>query len=324
MSDSKPIISDLAGLSKPLTKLIETVANGLGVCFEPLRIRRRAKAEAQAVIISARAQAEVTAINARAEADALAVATKAEADAAVIAAKNAEELRKLELRAEERIRKLEDRRQRNIEAIVQKAAEELPGSVSTNPVEEDWVVNFFEQCKDIKDEEMQTLWARLLAGEIADPGSFSPRTLALVKVLRKADAHLFTKYCTFVWRQGGRAPVRFVTILNAGVENLRAETLTQMELFHLHSLGLIQYNHITSFNFGGTPGTVALIYGPVCHVITLTKERPNFDVGHSILTDIGQELAAVAGPTPNETYRQAVVAWLREIGLAVHETPSSL
>ena len=32
-------------------------------------------------------------------------------------------------------------------------------------MEEDWIANFFDKCRIVSDSEMQSLWARVLAGE---------------------------------------------------------------------------------------------------------------------------------------------------------------
>src|SRR5712691_8920424 len=80
-----------------------------------------------------------------------------------------------------------------------KAAKEMPESVSDKPVEQDWVSRFLEDCQDVSNEDMQTVWGRLLAGEVTKPGSFSFRTLATVKMLRPEVANLFTRLCSFVW-----------------------------------------------------------------------------------------------------------------------------
>jgi hypothetical protein len=53
-----PAISDLAGLSEPFCKLIEATRAGLGVMYEPRRIRNRALAERDASIIKATGEKE--------------------------------------------------------------------------------------------------------------------------------------------------------------------------------------------------------------------------------------------------------------------------
>ena len=40
-------VKDLAGLSQPLTKLVEVVSQGIGTLYEPIHIKRIAKARAE-------------------------------------------------------------------------------------------------------------------------------------------------------------------------------------------------------------------------------------------------------------------------------------
>src|SRR5437867_3453461 len=106
-------IKDLTGLSKPLEKAVDAIRAAVGTWYEPTRIRREA----------------------RAKADALAIYAEGEM-------KNADKLR----RAAGRIAAVEARRQTNIEAIADRTLGEIPERVSTAPVDPDWVSLFFEEC----------------------------------------------------------------------------------------------------------------------------------------------------------------------------------
>ncbi len=49
----------------------------------------------------------------------------------------------------------------------------------------------------ISDEQMQALWAKILAGEANGPGRFSKKTVNIVASLDKSDAEAFTTLCGF-------------------------------------------------------------------------------------------------------------------------------
>jgi uncharacterized protein DUF2806 len=147
--------------SDSVTKFIECVSKGLGAAYEPTAIVRKAKAEAQASLILA--QAEV-------------------------------DKRELTIRAAQRLAHIETRRQQNIESITDKALKELPVTVSKDPVSEDWTAHFFESCQDVGEEEMQNLWARLLAGEVAQPRTFSRRTMETLRTFSSEDAITLTEF----------------------------------------------------------------------------------------------------------------------------------
>jgi len=159
-------IKDIAGLSEPITKLIETVSSAIGTLYEPKKIRLRARAEAEASIIQAEAEAEKKTI---------------------------------EYFASERIKYLELRRQQNIEKITNIAENQLPEEVSTQKVDEDWIIQFFNIAQDVSSEELQMIWGKLLAGEVTKPGSFSLLTINLVKMISQDDAIKFKKLCNYVW-----------------------------------------------------------------------------------------------------------------------------
>ena len=67
----------------------------------------------------------------------------------------------------------EMRKQKNIENIVSEAKTILQDEeeVAKEAVNEDWLMRFFNSIQDISNEDMQKLWAKVLAGEIKNPNS---------------------------------------------------------------------------------------------------------------------------------------------------------
>lgn len=156
---------NIGQLSEPATKLIEVLAQGVGGLYQPIGTVRAANAEAKAAAIRAQANLVVGDIKRRAA-----------------------------LRAEFQ----EIRYQENLDAISELALQELPASVSNDSVETDWVDSFVEQAKRVSDTEMRKVWARVLASEVARPGSFSRRTLTFLKDLEKHEAIAFTELCSYL------------------------------------------------------------------------------------------------------------------------------
>jgi hypothetical protein len=163
------LIQGGTAIPNAVAKLIDTVGSQIGLFLEPTHIRRKGQAEADVLVSEA----------------------KAKADIAVIKLQNKQAIQHIEDRTVERLRKREEKRQANLEAIAAKATQELPQAVSDAPVDEDWIAQFLNHSQDVSNEQMQTLWGRLLAGEVTKPGSFSLRALAIVKVMSKDDANLF-------------------------------------------------------------------------------------------------------------------------------------
>lgn len=212
-------------LTKPITTLIEKLADATGVYFEPKRIERKAKADAKAVIIKKRAEMKANDIETRANA---------------------------RLHAEEVIK------QKNIESIIQKA---LPGvNKNANPadIDDDWLVNFFEKAKLTSDDQVQEIWARILSGEANKPQSYSRRTINLLAEMSKADAMQFTKLAAFSCNIGGWVPLVFSTDDDIYTENgVDFDSLT-----HLDSLGLIKFEPLGGYQKASKTkgGNLLLIY----------------------------------------------------------------
>ncbi|MDR6195610.1 DUF2806 domain-containing protein [Siphonobacter sp. SORGH_AS_0500] len=89
--------------------------------------------------------------------------------------------------------------QMNLENVVGIAASTLLNEepISDEPVDEDWLTRFFKYAESISSEEMQTLWGRILAGEIREPKSFSLRTLDIIRNLSQDDANIFLELSAF-------------------------------------------------------------------------------------------------------------------------------
>lgn len=155
-----------ADLTEPLNKLIETIKEGIGAIYEPTKIRRKAKAISDAMITLTNAE----------------ISSKELVD-----------------RAAQRLGYQEIKRQINIESIISKTITNLPEKVDDTQVNPDWISNFFEQCKDISNEELQELWSRLLAREVASPSQISQRTLSILKTLTSAEARIFQIVSNLCW-----------------------------------------------------------------------------------------------------------------------------
>jgi len=186
-------IKDLAGLSQPMTKLIEVVEKGVGQLFKPWQIKRIADAKVYEI--------ERVALALEKNSDALKTLeydgekVKLLCEQRGVSPEAAQELIALNERAVSRLTHRELRRQANIEKAVHYAMDELlqVEHVSAEPVAEDWIARFFNIVEDVSNEKMQQLWGRILAGEIKRPKRYSLRTLEALRNISPEEAELFRK-----------------------------------------------------------------------------------------------------------------------------------
>ena len=258
MPDDKSIsVVNLGPLSKPADTLIKKVSSAVGGLFEPWQIERVAKAQAKADLIKAQSEIQIT---------------------------------DLHRRAMHRFVEEEAQRQENMEKITEKALPQLEDKSDPSQMENDWVTNFFDKSRIISDNEMQGIWAKVLAGEANAPGTYSKRTVNFLGDLDKSDAELFQNLCSFGWLVGAFTPL----IFDSEAEIYNKKGINFNSLTHLDSIGLIQFQSLSGFKRIGLPKNFDAFYCGKPLFLELPKEEKNdISIGKILLTKLGQELVSV-------------------------------
>jgi hypothetical protein len=156
-------ISDLAGLSKPIEKLLEIGEKLL----EPYFITRRAKADVKAALILHDGEVDL-----------------------------AERKRQ----AAERLVGQELQKHDNLTTILRKAIKHVDGSASISNdrvgPDADWIFRFGLEAQEISEETLQDLWARLLARASQSPAKYPRRLFHAVKDLEPAEVLMLDELAT--------------------------------------------------------------------------------------------------------------------------------
>lgn len=276
MAEQNNSIVNLGDLAEPAKILIEKVSDAVGGAFKPYQIKRVAKAEAEAEIIKANAQIEIS---------------------------------ELQQRALNRFLIEEATKQENIESITKKAIPQLKEGADPGKIERDWIVDFFDKSRIVSDEEMQTLWSSILAGEANQPGTYSKRTLHLMASLDKKDAQLFTKLCGFVWFIGTPVPLVF----DSQNEIYTNNGVNFTSLKHLDAIGLISFESVSGYVRKGLPKTALTAYAGKPAILEFPNDENNqLNIGHALFTDAGTQLAQFCGNSFADGFREyAMSEWLK-------------
>lgn len=276
MSDPTSLVN-LGGLAKPATVLIKKISDAIGACFEPWQIRRVARARADAEKIEAVTQIEIT---------------------------------NLQRRAMERLFVEEAKKQDNIESITAGALPMLDQDADPSQVEDDWIVNFFDKCRLVSDEEMQALWSTVLAGEANGPGKYSKRTVNLLGSLDKKDAKRFASLCRFSVLDGLPMPL----VYDVSHELYQLAGITFVDLKHLDDIGLISFESLAGYKLSNQPKTIGLSIGGKPLVVTFAADETNsLDVGHALFTQTGKELAGLCNEEPIEGFLDYLIGeWVHK------------
>ncbi|MDE0012830.1 MAG: DUF2806 domain-containing protein [Candidatus Poribacteria bacterium] len=268
MSDNP--LANVGDLGKPFDTLVKKIAKGVGTLYEPRRIGNVAEAEAEASKIKAESEIEITDLHRRAE----------------------------QRRIEE-----EAKHQKNMEDITAKAAPHLNEDANPDAMDDDWVANLFDKCRIVSDDEMQSLWARVLATEANTPGTLSKRTVNLLSDFDKSDADLFTRLCGFGWVVRDVVPLVF----DVQADTYIRKGITFDTLSHLDTIGLIQFDGLAGFKQISLPKRFAVsYYGKLLYLEMPQDANNELNIGKVLLTKIGQELAPICGSKPVEGFYEYV------------------
>ncbi|MDE0303257.1 MAG: DUF2806 domain-containing protein [Albidovulum sp.] len=173
--------------------------------------------------------------------------------------------------------------QRAVEFLSSLGSEGIPDPESdASEVDPDWLNHFAGYAEKASSENVRDLWARVLAGEVRHPGSFSLTTLRLLAEFDRQMASWFQEEAEF--RVMGKYILR--------PDDLRGERLSRM-LF-LEEVGLIHNaanigGVVHNFN-PGSQGFAVLPEGDLCLRIHFDQKVPLKVIP---MTRVGREIAAI-------------------------------
>ncbi len=310
-------IEDIPGLPEPLKKLIQVVSYGVGAVARPWLLRKDDKMLSDA--------------NKVLEAGGLPVGTV--------------DLESLTAQVAARVTYQEAKRQRNLGQIVEEAQKALPESVSTEPVDSDWINRFFTSAQDISNEQMQHVWGRLLAGEVTMPGSFSLRALDCLRNLTSADARVFSLACEFaLYDDSGTAflispypaPLSGLVVHMSGPRSISEQASKFRQLYEskgldyqhiqlLSELGLIRFSREEECRFKSEfPASfrASVRVGPRTLVVEKEDPEATLTMPSMSLTSVGRELFRLHTPAANLEFEALLVQAIENAGFQVRWEPS--
>ena len=322
---------------KALEKLLDYTVDFL---VEPLlgdwKARREVRANLTRALGEARANQILAIGRAVAEVEAQKVRALTEAPTEVAPGLGTDEL-------DRRIQRNLERRLGNIAAIVDKARLALPaGDVPDVEPDVGWTSSFSSGAQGASSDEMQDLWARILAGEIASPGCTSVRTLAILRNLDQSTAQLFKRLCSLavsirlpdgicldhrVISIGGKAGSNSLQAYQLGFDALNV--LNEYELIISDYNSWFDYRTCIATRLGSMPDlTIPLGFtyqGQLWGLIPETERdlSEEFRVSGVSLTRAGRELSKVVELEPVPEYDEALRDHFAKSSLTLVPVPDS-
>lgn len=271
-------------LVSPCEKLIEALQSAIGKAYDPRYVRKMADAKAY-------------------EIKRISMALSESSDIPIVYDKgdfsmDTTDFDQLVKRTQNRLAFQELRKQANIEAVLSNAYNNLleEPKVSDEPIDQDWLIRFFNSVEDISNEQMQRLWGKLLAGETMKPRTFSIRTLNILKNLTHSEAELFKRVSPYVLSCPGNDKKSFLDYYLphplSNVSLLEKNNIFFPEIMILNEAGIISQNAFISVAMHLEPKETDWIVGSQAKIECYNGGDSPIRLSSSafILTEAGKEL----------------------------------
>ena len=320
-------VSDVLGLSKAAGEarkatenIVKSVEKGLGKFSDPMMkvINAKADAKAEEITSLARLESQKNELNLYLEFVNSLKASEAPPAAVALVGRTIE--RQIIENSEKQL---------NREHVANLLFQELPhvneGASSNEEIDEDWLSSFWSFVEQKSSEDIQRIYARILAGECLKPGSYSSRLLQILSVMTKKDAHAFEAICSMsISDEGGAYLIEPLDEFDNFLEEeiLSTPGLNEFTLHDLESLGLLGRSSIMAFSEGDN-GRVKNIGGITCSVKITDSEllRENEHYITAIpFSKPAEELRSIISITPNDGYYRALTKFASEfLGVELKE-----
>lgn len=183
----------------------------------------------------------------------------------------------------------------------------------------DWFMRFYEIVGNISDEKVQDMWARIMAGEINKPQSFSLRTLDVLKNIGKPEAELFSNILSHCVFRG------YSIFLPNYDEYLEKCGISYSQIMKLSEHDLIYNDATLVLNFSITEKEEILFINGK-YILTIGARNGNVEkvaIKQFPLTTVGKELATLIEQSISDDdfvlFAKALALKNKNINVQVHE-----
>ena len=207
-------------------------------------------------------------------------------------------------------------KQQNLELIMRQTIAYSDNNTGDDP-DPDWLTAFMQMAENISSPKMQNLWAKILALEISNPGSFSVKSLKILKSMTQKEAQLFQRACVLASQVNDREVKTIIIGYNKPVAQLslfktpfhfRINTglyrLPYSALMTLSELGLIHGNELESGKLNCIEPLMINYNG---EHLKLQAKTSHLHLVYYRFTPTGNELSALIPDNPIDEYLKTII-----------------
>lgn len=221
--------------------------------------------------------------------------------------------KELSERAAQRLVASEVNKQKNMEDVIQRADEILQKEPSNELTSEESDQGWVEDCLDgagkAYDDELKDYWAKLLAGEIRNPGKYSKRITNFMKTISQKDAERIKKICPYVmYDMKGDA-----VILRYNGEKISYEDISFLaELRLLNSSSFV----VKQYKFAKGKGQAFFFKKNIGYLLKIDKEEYALPI--YAVTQLGKEVLSIVDDA------EADIDYLKDFSISITKRKSDL
>jgi hypothetical protein len=167
------------------------------------------------------------------------------------------------------------------------------------------MTRFINSIEDISNEEMQNIWAKILAGEIKHPNTYSLRTIETIRNLTSDEAKLFQEMSQYFLIGGDDNGI----FLPKKTEFLKKYST----ILKLQECGLISSQPSLSLNLK-LPNKNIIVHNSKIMIMISAGDTvsQNIGIGLYLLTAVGKELYATVCKTDTDN-KNFIIDYAREL-----------
>jgi len=204
------------------------------------------------------------------------------------------------------------RKQENIEAIMEKTLSFFANKAIDKRPDLDWFNRYITLAEDVSNKTMQDLWAKILAGELSRPGSYSLKALKVFRDMSIVDAKLLAKACSLAVKDQSKKNIRIIsgTYQQPGLLNFFNKDRQQyinLSHFGLNYADILSLadNHLiyqqeSESNVMGNGEKLNFSFNGSS--LKLSCKKANIAIQFYKFTPIGTELANLISDKPNDEF----------------------
>lgn len=222
----------------------------------------------------------------------------------------------IEERTVKRARLSQLRKQNNIENIMKKTLGYCANSDIKQKTDYDWFSRYIALSEEVSNPTMQDLWAKILAGELTKPGSFSFKALQVFRDMSIHDAKLLAKACSLAIKEPQNKGIRLLTGVYQQPGLLNFFTKDRQQHFNLSHFGLnyadllaLAENHLiylqeSEASLMNKGDVIQFNYNGLA--LKITAKKSDISLQFYKFTPLGAELAHLISDKSNTEYFEHV------------------